>query len=513
MHHRLSARHIVCCLLLLICSTSSTSARAAPVINDIYVVLMVVDGARPDIMNDLLASGEMPTLQRAFVESGTTYSHAITIFPSATMPAYQSMVTGRFPGHAGTPYLEWYDRRTGILHAYLRPFAGAPLFNADITSPTLFEDLAGHPTASIYSPVMRGATLQGPTLPIRAALATFVTGRRMKIDRYAFEQLFEIFARPVAQLPRLTMAAFFGTDIIGHKKGPLHATVRKNLRQFDVYLATFLAQLRKRALLDRTYIIITSDHGMHPTTRVFDLHELMEAQGLKTQRSHHDDTAPLYIGARGVSAAIMTVRHPIRGWTYPVDVATLRAYPHDSGTRDLVRIIDEAPETALVLVRDGHTRTRVVAEGREGTITRHRRGRRFTYSYRAPRDGPLQLHRHPHLRRYLHGRPLSASRWNRLLAATDTPGAIPQFGQIFADGRAGDMIVVTHPTWGFFRKKKGTHGTHFAIDMRIPLFVRGPTVPVSQRRVAQTVDLYPTIRRWFGLPRATHPIDGTALFE
>lgn len=501
----------------------ATPASPTP-IRDVYVVLLVLDGCRPDMLYQLIDAGILPNTKKYLVDEGTRFTQALTIFPSATMSAYQTMISGLFPGHAGIPYLQWFDRVHVEVHNFLN-LTGALTLNRDFRNSylgdirattqssggTLFDDLAGYPTAAVFSPYFRNATVRRPKSPLVPLWSLLIDKRYEQIDHHAYRDLLDLFHGHDDALPRFSLVALFGTDLLGHKYGPQHIRIRRNLIQFDAFLGDFIDLLRRRRILEKTYLIVTSDHGMHDIDGVFDIEALFEAHGLPTVGNHPRRDARVYIGERGVSVATVTVKAP-QGWAVPIDYPTLRNYPVTGTFRlDLVSLLTEAPPTDLVLVRD-HDRVRLVTSTAEAVVTHERRHGRSYYRYRAISGDPLQFARHRHLRAYRHGRPLTVAQWNAALARTDTPGAVPQLGQIFDDGRAGDMVVIAKLPWGFYARKAATHGTHRAIDMQIPLLIRGPSIPVGTRSVGQVTDLYPTMLQWFGLGVCRHCIDGTPLF-
>ncbi len=520
-------RFILLCGLLIaqLPLTAMAATDTTPTaINDIHVVLMVLDGCMPDMLYGMIERGKLPAIKRHLVDRGMRFTNAITVFPSATVNAYQSMVTGLFPGHAGIPYLEWFDRASERVMNFFS-LKGAALFNARMenyytkeskTGPlnaSIFDDLLGHPTASIYSPFFKHAAQQEPGVPLALLWAGYGSNRPEMMDVYSYRHLMRLFQLPHEQIPRLTFTGLLGTDHIEHRFGVQHPRVPRNLRQFDAFIEEFMQLLERRHLLDRTYIIVTSDHGMHNITGVFDLPTLMQTAGFTLVKDKAQPKANAYVAVRGVSLATVTLKSR-RGWGMPVSYRTMRAYPVAPGrTVDVVQRLAEAPETDLVLVRESRHRVRVVRGTEEAMLQHHRHHGHSTYSYRAIVGDPLRLTRYPQLRAVLHGQRLSAKTWGQRLRHTDTPGVVPQLTQIFDDGRAGDLVVIAKLPWGFFHHKAATHGTHHAIDMRVPLIIRGPHIAAGVRDYAQVADLYPTMLRWFGLPTRQHSIDGVPLFE
>ena len=69
-------------------------------------VFVLIDGARPDVLRELLARGELPNLARFVIEPGG-WRVGTTVFPSTTGVAYIPFLFGRYPGSTGIPGIRW----------------------------------------------------------------------------------------------------------------------------------------------------------------------------------------------------------------------------------------------------------------------------------------------------------------------------------------------------------------------------------------------------------------------
>jgi len=77
------------------------------------VVCILVDGARPDVLRELLAQGALPNLARWVIEPGGM-AVGTTVFPSTTGVAYIPFLFGRYPGSVGIPGIRWLDRAGAV---------------------------------------------------------------------------------------------------------------------------------------------------------------------------------------------------------------------------------------------------------------------------------------------------------------------------------------------------------------------------------------------------------------
>src|SRR5437667_6429897 len=73
-------------------------------------VLVLIDGARVDVLRDLLRRGDLPNLARWVIEPGGLRT-GTTVFPSTTGVAYIPFLFGRYPGSVDIPGIRWLDRR------------------------------------------------------------------------------------------------------------------------------------------------------------------------------------------------------------------------------------------------------------------------------------------------------------------------------------------------------------------------------------------------------------------
>ena len=105
-------------------------AESRPRINDVYVIHFILDGTNRKAFNAALEAGLLPTIKKRFVDNGAVFDLATSIFPSTSTAAYQAFATGLFPGHAGIPHLERFDRDHRRVVGYLTT-SGYKMVNTD----------------------------------------------------------------------------------------------------------------------------------------------------------------------------------------------------------------------------------------------------------------------------------------------------------------------------------------------------------------------------------------------
>ena len=506
----------------------SVAHTRAP-INDVYVIHFIVDGTNLKTFDKAIEEERLPTVRRLFYENGAVFTHGLSAFPTTSTSVYQAYSTGLFPGHAGIPHLERFDRQKERVIGYLTP-SGFDMVNSDLinlralTNPdvallqpptTIFELLSGWPTETIYSSFSRGATRRYPRVaPIAAIWSTYVSVEIEDVDVLAMKRVMKEYGRPLDAIPRYALVGLYSSDIEGHKHGPKSDEVKRVLAQFDIFLRDFLKLLEKRGIADKTYIILSADHGMHATGRLFKLRAALEERGirLKSSKPYRTDYA-LYVANRGVASSHIYVRHE-GGFTPITDPEILRRVPtEDGGTVDLIDLIANLPATDLIIVRAGERKARIFdRKGNRADVACYNLNGVDYYSYEFEGGDPLGYSKNKKLRKMLGGKPHSTFAWREATAGERYPDAVVNLSQIFHDGRAGDVYVTARGRYGFRKVKEGNHGGPTEDDMRTPFMIAGPTVPKGKFGATRPVDVYPLLLEWFGLdlPAASH--DGRSPF-
>ena len=505
------------CFLFLFVFFQPLTAQA---VNDVYVIHLTLDGMRYDVVKKNLEQLNLPTLKKYFVDEGVFFENAYTVFPTVSTPAYISFVTGLGPADSGVPFLEWFDRSKKRSIGYLtwrgylamnRDFWNRRALlnpdNPEMNPPTtLFERLNGEETYALYTPFRRGAKRVFPRrIPVRATLNAFVTHNELALDRHAWKKILKKFSGPIEKTPRFTFVGLYSSDYIGHKQGTEAGYFAPLLVELDQSLQKLISLLQKKGILEKTYIVITSDHGMHPTGNFFALEKLFWSKGLRLKPDNpRVKDFDLYVSNRGVSSTFIYARGE-EGWSDLPNEAWLRHFPTRRKSIDLIDFLLKQEPVDWVAARNGNGHVKIYThDGREGTLKTFRiNGQRFySYSYSAEKGtDPFGYASDPSLKPLLNGEPFHFSVWGEKTAATERPDAVVQVADLFDDVRTGDILVVNKNGWTFRTEKKGSHGSLNQEDMHIPLLIHGPGLKSSDpKRFIRSLDLYPTYLSWFGLP-------------
>jgi hypothetical protein len=472
-------------------------------------IVVLADGVRPDVMQDLLDRGDLPGISGLLLEpSGAGLRTAVTAFPSTTGPAHLPFLTGRFPGPCNVPGIRWldptlYGRRPWSPFRF-RSYMGLGNFlqRWDLAPhvPTIFELVADH--ASIAGNVRKGVrpardlTRWGKVVN---NVQSFFSEQWGGMDALVEEKLLEAARRGT----RFIFCAFYSADAMAHKHGPEHPETLEGYRRVDRALSRLGRWLRQQRGTHRTLIALVSDHGQSATRHHLDLHGLVErvagpclAHPLIHRGLFHARSAVM---VSGNAMAHVYLQGP-GGWGTPLYL--------DEPTAKLSRLVEALlAEEAVDLLAGRSAAGGAVVVSRRGRARIRDAGHASGLEYQILEGiDPLGYDatvagRSPHPDREL----LSLT-WD-----SDYPDAPAQLLQILESVRCGHLMVSAAPGHDLRARYEkpahvGSHGSLHRLHMRVPFLLNRPLPPGPIR----TVDLFPTVLEALGMdPRSD--IDGIPL--
>jgi hypothetical protein len=447
-------------------------------------VLILIDGARVDVLRELLSRGDLPNLARRVIEPGGL-AVGTTVFPSTTGVAYIPFLFGRYPGSVNIPGIRWLDRRGAAggwreqWHA-ARSYCGVQggWLNRDITpAPSLF-DLVPESIA-ICTPLTRGLRVGGNRIPTRRMIlgsAAHYFGTYPVLDRAVARAWVDAVDEPW----RFLFVVFPGVDGISHLKDPWHPAVLESYRLVDRALGAFVTRVTQKGG-EPPALYVVSDHGMTVMREHCDPAVLLEREGIRT------------------------LRHPVHVWRRDAGVATMvsgnasvQLYFEPRSGRDRPRTESEIPRPILDrLLALPAVRLAGCRDDSGGVIVRTKNARALLTETSglvryAPQDGdPLGLGGYVELD---DREMLSRTR------ETDLPDAPRQLLQLFQSPRAGDVVLAAAPGADFrgpweTPEHRAGHGSLIREHMEVPI-AAGVALPDAPVR---TVDLMPTILERLGV--------------
>ncbi|HEX9727391.1 MAG TPA: alkaline phosphatase family protein [Gemmatimonadales bacterium] len=465
---------------------------------DRRVVFLLMDGARPDVFEDLVAAGELPHIGRWILDRGAAVP-ATTVFPSTTGVAYLPMLTGCYPGTCNVPGIRWVDtaRYAGSWwrdRHHVRSYCGyqGGLLNDDIPGdmPTLF-DLVPDAVA-LCTPFTRGLAAGNARLglarQIWGGLAHYTEGYGI-LERAVGAEL----CRLAPDRHRLVFAVLPGVDGVTHFHDPWHPAVCDMYRGVDRLVGEYGAA---GGIDDETLVLLVSDHGLGRIDRHTDLSLELEARGVATMRHpfvwrRHPRVAVMVSG--NASAQIYLAPGELRGDRYTIERIETGAVP--GVPADIVAFLTQLPGVAMV-----------VARAEAGLACVSRAGRALLYQADGGRIGyrpqPIDVLALGGAGEY------SGHEWLARSIDLPYPDAPEQLMQLAWSGRVGDLVVIAEPgadlrrRWEVPEHRSG-HGSLIKEHMRCLIAANTPlTGPV------RTTDLFPLMLDHLGIP-VPDGIDGS----
>jgi hypothetical protein len=465
------------------------------------VVILLADGARPDVLKRAIDDGSLPSLARLREEGA--FSTVTTVFPSVTGPAYTPFLMGRYPGPIGLPGLRWFDRRREVARGFAncRSYVGAEMRHVDrdldSDAPTLFE-LAG-PSLGALSVICRGLRRReriGRNIAfIARAARTHFAGNVagwLDIDRRVGR---ESARRIREQRPRFAFIALTGIDKSSHATGHDSAAVREAMRIVDTTAATIRADAERAGRWSSMHLWISSDHGHSPVREHDDLATLFREWG-------HGTVSHPWTFFGGRDAAVMVSGNAMAHIYLELDGHDRPWWPElEKRWSPLVDQLIERPSVDLVILphdeRTFEVRHRV--RGIASIVCEC-----DAISYQPKTGDPLGIGAHESL---------NDQRAYEVTLNSDYPDALVQIARLASSPRSGEIILSAARDWDFRGRYEpirhvSSHGALHREHMLVPLLTNRPTDGAARR----TVDVMPSAMSALGL-EVPHGLDGISFID
>jgi hypothetical protein len=459
------------------------------------VIVLVADGARPDLLHQHIDRGELPALARMRAEGGMRT--LTSVFPSVTGPAYTPFLMGRFPGGVGLPGLRWYDRARDrcTFPDYSRSYVGAELRHLagdlDKSAPTLFElatrRLGGR--TMLTRGLRNGEQLDSGMRHLARITRVHFSGdlhASLEMDR-EFGRLFV--ERIRRERPEYAFMAFLGVDKVSHAGGAESPLVLEALKILDDSVAALRCDAEREGYWRRMSLWVVSDHGHAPVENHLDLERWMVRRGTRV-RAHPwvygPGDAAVMVSGNAMAHLYLDLAHRSRPWW--------RSLVPRWG--QLMRALEAHPAVDVMLLPLSEVACEVRAFGRGRALVEHQRGR---FRYVCLTGDPLGIGECGWL---------DPDEAHAITAATEYPDALVQVASLASAPRAGDVILSAMPGWDFRARYEpiphvSSHGSLRRSHMLVPFLASTPTSRTPRR----TTDLMPSAVAALGL-REIPGLDG-----
>jgi predicted AlkP superfamily pyrophosphatase or phosphodiesterase len=466
------------------------------------VVLFLCDGLGADVLEQGCREGLLPNLDRRFLQRGIRVEHAITVFPAITYAAIATQLTGVSPEQHGVLGNRWFDPDLRLFRNYTTLTRYREV-NGDFSVPTIYERIRPRRSANIQTALMRGASEDIPNWAQSGVRWFF--GEFSGVDTLTATtvNLVAQRANQRGRWPDMLTCYFPGLDTVGHRHGVSSPQYLAAIQNLDQQVRRICDWLEAQGLLDTTYLILISDHGMvdvAPSGHI-DLARLVREQwGWKAtttmdqdnpydERRRYFDHFNCVVAYQDGRKAFLYFAGPA-GWDQrptPEAVVQILSTPPPEQQLwnvpgiDLVAYLVSDTEALLRSARgDAHILERQTPDGPE-------------YCYVPEPADPLSYRDDPKLATFVAAGYHGSRSWLEATCDHEFPDLVPHVIPLLRHPRGGQVIVCTAPGYSF-RNELGGHGGVRRQEMRVPMIFVGPGLePGGTIRCARAVDLTPTI--------------------
>ncbi len=197
-----------------------------------HVVIVVIDGARPDIVE----RANTPNIDWVR-DSGVWFKNARSFTPSLSLPGFASIATGAKPSIAGVTS-NWQE-----LHG-------------DIGVDNIFKIVREHDEITAVAGSPAWMNLYGKWVSVNRT----VQGETLNMDSIIGEYAVNIIEQ---YKPKLLIIHLYDTDNAGHRFGALSDEYRRQIEEADAEIGKIINTMDKLGILNETLFIVMSDHGFH----------------------------------------------------------------------------------------------------------------------------------------------------------------------------------------------------------------------------------------------------------
>jgi predicted AlkP superfamily pyrophosphatase or phosphodiesterase len=291
------------------------------------VVLIAIDGLKPEYVLEASARGlKVPTL-RAMVARGAYARGVVGVVPTVTYPSHTTLVTGAAPARHGIVANNTFD-------PFNRNQGGWYWYASDVRVPTLWDVMtdARRTVGNVHWPVTVGARItwnlpqywrsgEADDRKLVAALSSpglydslerdlgipYTDGKDESLEgderraRFA-ERMIE------TRRPALMLAYFTALDHEQHVHGPFSAEAAATLERLDAVIASLTRAARRAYGEDGAVVAVVSDHGFMRTSRALNLIHALRNAGLVTTADDAPDRPTAWratVWSAGGSAAVV----------------------------------------------------------------------------------------------------------------------------------------------------------------------------------------------------------------
>lgn len=461
-------------------------------------LLILADGARPDIFADLVAKGRLPNVQKHFKDNGT-FEKMVTVFPSTTGPAYLPYITGKTPGQANVPGIRWFDKKRyaekGWGFGSFRSYCGleAGCFDKDMAQDVkTVWDVFENPK-NILGGITKGLKRKDNLTRYSRIPIYFYSHQSHKwdaTDRLAHKKVMKLLDSADFDF---AFAVYPAIDEYAHLESPFADKTIGAYEQFDAYLGEIFAKLEEKGIAEETLVAIVSDHGHCEVKKHFDVGPwLQQEKDLKT--FYYTNIFKFRFDAVSMVSGNGMAHLYFKG----ADGWGGRAFYEELSNQSL--LLDELrlrEEVDFIALQGRNGEVHVLSEFGRGAFSYDSNTKMFTYAY--DKTDPLQVFDSGN---GVMKHSFSLEESLKMTLDKKNPDIFFQLHQVFESPRTGDIIVSANPGCDLRDKFESPehfsgHGALHKNHMLIPFLIN---TPLNVDGPIRSLDVLPTILNLMGKP-------------
>lgn len=452
-------------------------------------IVILADGARPDVLNEEMARGNLVHLQELC--AGGTNQTILTCFPSTTGPAYLPYLTGCHPGTCNIPGIRWFDKnhyaRCGWGFKSFRSYCGLEtmMLDGDLNPDIMTAWQVFKNGKSIFNGVTRGIGRRNDLTwgtRIWHYYYAHLTDRWGFIDEQACRRLKKnILDRDF----EFVFVVFPSVDEFSHRSSPFHERVRQAYCNIDRLVGRLVADLETVGIKDETLIVLVSDHGLSETHTHFDIGPWLESHK-KWRTLFYTDIFKFRFDAVSMVSGNGMAHLYFKGANGWQGRKTFEELSHDSLVLDELRLRREVD----LVVTQGADRTIHFQTARGHGFFHHNEDSGLIH-YRFDREDPLGLFDR---NAAILQTGFDFDQGLKLTFDSAYPDIFYQMHRLFRSVRTGDVVVSARAGFDLRERfehpiHKSSHGSIHPEHMRVPLIMNH----AIKRDHIRSEDVFPTV--------------------
>ena len=229
------------------------------------VVIIFVDGLRPDVAVEMAQWGHMPNFRELFLDQGAWVRNSFTVQPSLTLTSFSSMITGDYANRHGVKAQAYYDREAdtyvdGLSVRYFPRFANELNARGVKAIYDYYPDSFGS-GAMPYEPLRADVLQMNLAEWLHRAVNTANYSSNIK---NMMDEVQTRFALDLASDPKVKVMLVWlpGNDVVSEQTPHgQFGGARPTIARMDQDLGQIVARFKIRHRFEKTYFILVSDHG------------------------------------------------------------------------------------------------------------------------------------------------------------------------------------------------------------------------------------------------------------